>query len=94
MEIKRKSEEEIGGKPFTIEDFAAQVFVFFIAGFETSSSTMTFALYELAKNQDIQTRVRDEINSILKQHDGKLTYDAMQDMKLLGCVIDGKYFWQ
>lgn len=91
MEIKSKSEKQSGERPFTVEDFAAQVFVFFLAGFETSATTMTFALYELAKHQDIQKRLRDEINSVLKQHDGKLTYDAIQEMKFLKCVVDGEY---
>lgn len=85
MDIKEKSNE----KPFTVEEFAAQVFIFFLAGYETSSTAMTFALYELAKHPDIQSRVRDEIDAVLKRHDGKLTYDAVQDMKYLKCVIDG-----
>lgn len=90
MDIKQQSEEKGSEKRFTVEEFAAQVFVFFLAGFETSSTTMTFALYELAKHQDIQKRVRKEINDVLSHHDGKLTYDAIQDMKYLRCVVDGK----
>lgn len=90
MELKRQSEEEGSEQPFTVNEFAAQVFVFFLAGFETSSTTMTFALYELAKHRDIQRRVREEINATIEKHGGKLTYDATQDMKLLKCVIDGK----
>lgn len=88
MEIKKKSEEE-EGTPFTFEDFAAQVFLFFLAGFETSSTTMTFAFYELARHPEIQQKVREEVTDVLRRHDGKLTYDAIQDMKLLRCVIDG-----
>lgn len=83
----RKTEE---GKSMTIEELAAQCFVFFIAGFETSSTTMTFALYELAKNRDIQSKVREEIRTVLKAHDGQLTYEAAADMKYLGQVVDGK----
>lgn len=89
MDIKKKSEED-GGKPFTVEEFAAQVFLFFVAGFETSSTTMTFAFYELSRHPDIQKKVRQEVNEVLKRHDGQITYEAIQDMKLLRCVIDGK----
>ncbi|XP_055697206.1 probable cytochrome P450 6a14 [Phlebotomus papatasi] len=71
----------------TFEELAAQTFLFFIAGFETSSSTMTFALYELALNQDIQDHVREEISSVLERHGGEFTYDACMELKYLERVI-------
>ncbi|XP_044261565.1 cytochrome P450 6a2-like [Tribolium madens] len=76
------------GKTLTLEEIAAQCFVFFLAGFETSSTTMTFALYEMAKNQEIQNKVREEISTVLKKHDGKITYESIQDMKYMNQVID------
>ncbi|XP_030368881.1 probable cytochrome P450 6a14 [Scaptodrosophila lebanonensis] len=71
----------------TIEQLAAQAFVFFIAGFETSSSTMAFCLYELALHQEIQDRLRKEIESVLEALDGELTYEAMQQMHYLDQVL-------
>jgi len=78
--------EAIGS--MTTEELAAQSFLFFVAGFETSSTTMTFALYELAKNPDIQENLRQEIKRVLSQFDNKLTYEAMLEMKYLQMVID------
>ncbi|XP_031346448.1 probable cytochrome P450 6a13 [Photinus pyralis] len=72
----------------SLEEIAAQAFVFFLAGFETSSTTMTFCLYELAANLDLQQKVRDEINQVLKSHNGKITYDAIMEMKYMNQVID------
>ena len=57
----------------SMNSLAAQVFVFFVAGFETSSTTMMFCLYELSLHQDIQDRLREEIDVVLQKHDGKLT---------------------
>lgn len=51
---------------------------------------MTFALYELALNPDIQEVLREDIRSTLEKYDNKLTYEAMLDMKYLQMVIDGK----
>ncbi|KAH8321364.1 hypothetical protein KR074_003022, partial [Drosophila pseudoananassae] len=70
----------------TLEQMAAQAFVFFVAGFETSSSTMSFCLYELALHQDIQDRVRAEIETVLGKSD-EINYDAISEMTYLEQVI-------
>ncbi|KYB28570.1 probable cytochrome P450 6a14 [Tribolium castaneum] len=72
----------------TNEEIAAQCFVFFIAGFETSSTTMTFVLYELSRRQDLQQKLRNEINTVLAKYDGHMTYEAIQDMKYMDQVIN------
>lgn len=69
---------------------SAQAFVFYLAGFETSSTTVTFCLYELAKHQEIQQKVRDEIQTTIEKHGG-LTYNALNDMTYLQKVISGLY---
>lgn len=71
----------------TVEELAAQAFVFLAAGFETSSTTMSFALYELAQHEDIQQRVRDEVVDTLEKHKGEFTYDCMKEMVYLNQVI-------
>ncbi|XP_077285883.1 putative cytochrome P450 6a14 isoform X3 [Arctopsyche grandis] len=76
------------GTRLTMMQLAAQVFVFFIAGFETSSTTASFALYELALNPDVQKTLTDEIDDILAKHDGKITYDSLGEMTYLTKVIE------
>jgi cytochrome P450 len=71
------------------DDFVAQAFLFLIAGFETSGSTMSFALYELALNPEIQERLRTEIMQVLYKHNGQLTYDGIQDMAYMDMVVSG-----
>lgn len=75
----------------TIEEITAQCFLFFMAGYETSASATTFALYELSKNSDIQSKARNEVNEVLRRHDGNVTYEAIQEMKYLDRVMSGKF---
>jgi cytochrome P450 len=47
-----------------------------------------FALYELAMNRDIQNRLRKEIKDVTASHDGKITYDSINEMKFLDMVFN------
>ncbi|KAI4485632.1 hypothetical protein M0802_012661 [Mischocyttarus mexicanus] len=66
---------------------AAQAFVFFAAGFETSSTTMSNALYELAQNHEIQDKVRQEIHEELEKNNGILKYEMIKKMSYLHAVF-------
>ena len=68
----------------------AQALAFLLAGYETAGSTLTFALYELALHPEIQQRLRAEIMQGLSKYDGKLTYDAIQDMSYMDRVVSGE----
>ena len=83
----KKSDSNPHGISFA--QIAAQSFIFFLAGFETSSTLMTFAMLELAQNSDIQEKARREVKEVLANYDGKLTYEGVMRMKYLGQVLDG-----
>lgn len=78
------------GQPFSVEQAAAQAFVFLIAGFETSAATIQFALYELALQPDLQKKLTEEIDRVIAKHNGQITYDGLQEMTLLDRVVSGK----
>ncbi|XP_018569725.1 cytochrome P450 6a2-like isoform X2 [Anoplophora glabripennis] len=86
--IDIKNQTKGTDNPFTMDQLVSQVFLFFVAGFDTSSSTMNFALYELCKHQDVQDRVREEVNEVLERHGGQFTYESIGELKYLQQVID------
>lgn len=74
----------------THDDLTAQVVIFFVGGFETSSTLLSFALYELALNPDIQKRLREEIDTFLEKTNGKFTYQGViHEMEYLNKVVAG-----
>ena len=90
-EIEWKSESNGNGQiqKLTIDELAAQAFVFFGAGFETSSSTMSFCLFELSRNKDVQKKVQEEIVRVMKTAEPEgITYDLLNEMKYLDCCVD------
>ncbi|XP_018569720.1 probable cytochrome P450 6a13 [Anoplophora glabripennis] len=72
----------------SMNELIAQVFLFFSAGFETSSSTTSLALFEISRNDVAQKKLREEILEVLAKHDNKITYDAIAEMKYLGQAVD------
>ena len=72
------------------DDFVGQAAKFLAAGFETSGSTMSCALYDLALQPEIQERLRAEIMQVLNKHNGQLTYDGIQEMAYLDMVVSGE----
>ncbi|XP_050297701.1 cytochrome P450 9e2-like isoform X2 [Anthonomus grandis grandis] len=74
-------------KQLTDLDIAAQSFIFFFAGFDTVSSALSFGAYELAVNQEIQYKLREEIRKTYKDIEGKLTYEELLKMQYMDMVF-------
>ncbi|XP_014218830.2 probable cytochrome P450 6a14 [Copidosoma floridanum] len=86
MDIKNHP-EKIGEKEATLALLTSQAYVFFAAGFDTTSSTITHALYEVALNQNIQNQLRTEICTTIQKYSGNLNYDVIYHMKYLDQVL-------
>jgi len=65
----------------------AQAFVFFVAGFETTASAMSFTSYFLSKNPRVQDKLRNEVREVKKKNGGKLTYEGLSQLNYLECCI-------
>ncbi|XP_018561044.1 cytochrome P450 6k1-like isoform X1 [Anoplophora glabripennis] len=71
---------------FDGDKVVAQAVQFFAAGFETTSSTLSYTLYELSLQPTLQTKLRNEIISNIKKHDG-ITYEGLKQMKYMDMCI-------
>lgn len=81
-------------KAMSIDMIASNSFLFYIAGSETTAATTSFTIYELAMYPEILKKAQSEVDECLQRHglkpQGRLTYEAIQDMKYLDLCVMGK----
>ncbi|KAH8251895.1 hypothetical protein KR038_010701, partial [Drosophila bunnanda] len=76
-------------KSISLEAITAQAFIFYIAGQETTGSTASFTIFELAQYPELLQRLQTEVDETLAQNGGQITYDALQKMEFLElCVLE------
>ncbi|XP_001605061.4 cytochrome P450 9e2 [Nasonia vitripennis] len=68
-------------------EMTAQAFVFFLAGIESTAVQMCVIAHELAANPDVQKKLHDEIDTVLRECDNKPTYEAMNNMVYLDAIF-------
>jgi cytochrome P450 family 6 len=61
-----------------INEMAAESFTFYFGGFHTTATLMSFILYELALNTNVQDELRSEIENI---SDDNISYDKLMSLK-------------
>ncbi|XP_063776761.1 cytochrome P450 3A12-like [Pseudophryne corroboree] len=79
-------EESHDYKALTDSEIMAQGLIFIIAGYETTSTTLMFLSYHLAIYPDVQTKLQEEIDTILPNK-APPTYEALMQMEYLDMVI-------
>nr|AVL92872.1 CYP450 [Locusta migratoria] len=71
----------------TEEDVAAQAMFFFVAGFETVATVLTFCCYLLATNEDVQRRLQQEVDDVMKKSGGQPSYEQVVGSQYLDMVV-------
>ncbi|XP_023934973.2 cytochrome P450 6B5-like [Bicyclus anynana] len=70
------------------ELLASQCVALFGAGFETTSTVMSFTLYEIAKNPEVQKKVLEEVDLYFKRHNGEIEYECVNELPYLVACIE------
>ncbi|XP_039918854.1 thromboxane-A synthase isoform X2 [Hirundo rustica] len=73
-------------KALTEDEIAGQAFLFLIAGYETTTSTLSFATYLLATNPECQEKVLQEVDEFSAKHMVP-DYQNVQELPYLDMVI-------
>lgn len=73
------------------DDLTAQCLIFFFAGFDTASTLLCFIGHELAVNQDVQTRLVEEVDTFREELHGKaINYETINKLTYLDMVVTGE----
>lgn len=72
---------------------AANVFGFFLGGYEATASALSYCLHELAFNSHVQDKLRQEIKTIVGSDfsTDNVTLDSIKELKYMGIVISGDF---
>jgi cytochrome P450 len=73
-------------KYLTENEILAQAWIFFVAGYETTATTLSFCSYELALNPECQEKLYEEVNSAIDSK-GEISYETLAKLPYLDSVI-------
>lgn len=76
-------------------ELVAQCFMFFLAGFDSSSTALSFTSHEFALNVDVQKKLYAEIfETNAKLEGNRISYDQLNQMKYMDMVVsEGLRYW-
>lgn len=87
IKLKNSPDKE---NAITLNEIAAQTFIFFAGGFDTSSAALTFCLYELSLNPQIQAKARSVVREAFAKHNEQFTYEMLMDMPYIDQILEGE----
>ncbi|KXJ68265.1 hypothetical protein RP20_CCG004662 [Aedes albopictus] len=86
INIRREAEQNQEAA-MSLEQCAANVFLFYAAGSETSTGTIAFAMHELSHHPDVMKKLQTEIDEALVKSFGEITYDTVMQMQYLDLCV-------
>uniref|UniRef100_A0AAY4BCF9 Cytochrome P450 3A n=1 Tax=Denticeps clupeoides TaxID=299321 RepID=A0AAY4BCF9_9TELE len=74
-------------KGLSDHEILSQSMIFIFAGYETTSSTLSFLFYNLATNPDVMKKLQEEIDEVFPNK-APVQYDALMKMEYLDSVLN------
>ncbi|KAK3579645.1 hypothetical protein CHS0354_034150 [Potamilus streckersoni] len=85
QEENKESGSHSSSKRLDMGEILGQAFLFFIAGYDTTATLLTFFLYVMAVHPEIQEKLTEELDSVLGKEEPN--YDNIHELKYLEQVI-------
>nr|UOU03276.1 cytochrome P450 3044B1 [Brachionus rubens] len=75
-------------KTLSVAEIFSQSFMFMFAGYETTSTTLNLVAFNLATNSHVQEKLINEIDHVLSNHNGEISYESVGEMNYLSMILD------
>ena len=86
VNAERQAFSNVLEKKLTEDEILAQCFLFFIAGFETTATTLSYCTYELALHPEVQQKLYEETKAAFNEK-GEIDYDLLSRLPYLDAVV-------
>ena len=86
-ELARDLRRNVKSKFLTMEEIQGQTFIFLVAGYETTATTLAFIAYYLALYPDVQAKLQEEIDTNFPDQHAKINYETVQALPYLEMVF-------
>ncbi|CAG2168056.1 unnamed protein product [Oppiella nova] len=73
-------------KKLTEDEILAQCFLFFVAGYETTATTLSYCTYELALNLGLQDRLYEETKDVFNEK-GEIDYSVLSRLPFIDALL-------
>ncbi|XP_063598457.1 cytochrome P450 3A29-like [Penaeus indicus] len=81
------SKEKPKRKLLSDEEIIANAWVFLLGGFETTANSLTYTTYLLAQHPEVQDKVYQELQDVIKDANTNLTYEQVHKLTYLDQVF-------
>ncbi|CAG2165916.1 unnamed protein product [Oppiella nova] len=86
MEANAEALSDVVEKKLTEDEILAQCFLFFVAGYESTSATLSYCTYELALNPGLQDRLYEETKEAFNEK-GEIDYEVLSRLPFIDALL-------
>jgi len=87
LDLMIKSQDDESGAKLTTKNLRDNIVIFFVAGHETTASSLGFEFYRLGQKPHIQQKLYEEIRDTLENDTSKLTMEKLLSMEYLDAFV-------
>jgi cytochrome P450 len=87
LHTTESKERHTAKRALSRSEILSNALIFFLVGYETTASALSWVAHLLAIHPDVQERLHEEVTRVMEEHGGEATYEAIHKMIYLDQVV-------